>query len=433
MAGSPLVGLPPRSQDGARLVTTPSQSPDPTCQPLDGVVVIDLSQIYNGPYATFLMAAAGATVIKIEPPGGEPLRRRGVVGGAALPFAMLNGCKQCMVLDLKSAEGKQTLRDLVAGADVLVENYAPGTMDRLELGADALRALNPRLIYASSSGFGSDGPYRSYPAMDLTVQAMAGVMSTTGYPDRPPVKAGPALCDFFAGVHLYGAIATALFERERTGVARRLEVAMQDAVYPALSSSLGMHWGQREAENPPPPRTGNRHGGLAESPYNVYPTSDGWIAIICVGNAHWRTLVHTMGRPELAEDPRFAGLKQRVAVMDEVDALVSDWTSHRTKEEAFQALMANKVPCAPVRDLEEVVNDPNMHARGSLQWQDHPELGRIVVQHSPLRYAGVPRRMLEPSRALGADTQAVLRERLGRHDGDAAGTSVPRHPAKAEL
>jgi formyl-CoA transferase len=286
-------------------------------------------------------------------------------------------------------------------------------MDRLGLSADSLQALNPRLIYASSSGFGSDGPYRNYPAMDLTIQAMSGVMSTTGYPDRPPVKAGPALCDFFAGVHLYGAIATALYERERTGVARRLEVAMQDAVYPSLSSSLGMFWGQRDNPDPPPPRTGNRHGGMAESPYNVYPTSDGWIAIICVGDAHWRNLVQTTGQPALADDPRYDSLKKRVAAMDEVDAIVSEWTRGRTKEQAFQTLMANKVPCAPVRDLEEVVNDPNMHARGSLQWQDHPELGRIVVQHSPMRYAGVPLRQLEASHGLGADTESILRQRLG--------------------
>ncbi|MFZ4532097.1 MAG: CaiB/BaiF CoA transferase family protein [Alsobacter sp.] len=385
-------------------------------QPLAGIVVVDLSQIYNGPYATFLLAAAGATVIKVEPPGGEPLRRRGVVGGAALPFAMLNGLKQCIMLDLKSEDGKQALLDLAKDADVLVENYAPGTMPRLGLGADVLQGLNPRLIYASSSGFGSDGPYRNYPAMDLTIQAMAGVMSTTGFPDRPPVKAGPALCDFFAGIHLYGAITTALYERSTTGVARRLEVAMQDAVYASLSSSLGMAWGQRDAANPPPPRTGNRHGGLAESPYNVYPTQDGWIAIICVGDVHWASLIRLMQRPDLADDPRFGSLKGRVGNMDEVDAIVSAWTSPRTKEDAFQALMGAGVPCAPVRDLKEVMNDPNMHARGALQWQNHPEHGRIVVQHSPLRFAGVTPRPLEPSHALGADTTAVLRARLGWDD-----------------
>jgi formyl-CoA transferase len=382
-------------------------------QPLDGVLVLDLSQIYNGPYATFLLAAGGATVVKVEPPGGEPLRRRGVVGGAALPFAMLNGCKETIVLDLNTEPGKAALRELARRADVLVENFAPGTMDRLGVGYDSLKALNPRLIYAASSGFGSTGPYRDYPAMDLTIQAMSGVMSTTGFPDRPPVKAGPALCDFFAGVHLYGAIATALYTREKTGVAHRVEVAMQDAVYASLSSSLGMHWAMQGKPDAPPPRTGNRHGGLAESPYNVYPTADGWIAIICVGDPHWRAMTKAMQRPELADDPRFLTLKLRVDHMDEVDAAVSAWTRTMSKESLFELLMRHSVPCAPVRDLDEVVNDPNMHARGALVWQDHPELGRIVVPHSPLRFDGVAQRELAPSRGLGADTDRVLRERLG--------------------
>ena len=377
--------------------------------PLDGVTVIDLSQIYNGPYATFLMANAGATVIKIEPHGGESLRRRGVVGGAALPFAMLNGCKQSLALDLKAEEGKEILRSLVQDADVLVENFAPGVMQRLGLGADALQAINPRLVYAQSSGFGSSGPYRDYPAMDLTVQAMAGVMSITGFPDRPPVKAGPALCDFFAGTHLYGAITTALYERERTGVGRQVEVAMLDAVYASLSSSLGLHYG---TGGNMPPRTGNRHGGLAEAPYNVYPASDGYIAIICVGDVHWRSLLTAMGRTDLAGDPRFASLKDRVAHVEVVDELVGAWTAPQSKEALFRHLMANRVPCAPVRDLDEVVNDPHLHERGFLQWQQHPELGRIAVQGSPLRFHGDPPRALEPSHALGADADAVLRDRL---------------------
>ena len=378
--------------------------------PLEGVTVLDLSQIYNGPYATFLLATAGADVIKVEPPGGESLRRRGVVGGAALPFAMLNGCKRSLVLNLKTEDGKTILRDLARTADVLVENFAPGVMERLGLGCAGLQAANPRLIYAQSSGFGSTGPYRDYPAMDLTVQAMAGVMSITGFPDRPPVKAGPALCDFFAGVHLYGAITTALYERERTGIGRQVEVAMMDAVYPSLSSSLGLHFG---TGGDVPPRTGNRHGGLAEAPYNVYPATDGYIAIICVGDVHWRSLLAAMDRQDLADDPRFASLRDRVAHIDEVDAAVSAWTATRSKEALFTHLMAHRVPCAPVRSLDEVVHDPHMHERGALQWQDHPELGRIVVQHSPLRFAGSPLRELQPSRTLGADTDALLQERLG--------------------
>ncbi len=378
--------------------------------PLAGVVVLDLSQIYNGPYATFMMAMAGADVIKIEPPGGEHLRRRGVVGGAALPFAMLNGCKRSVVLDLKTADGLAALRGLVADADVLVENFAPGTMDRLGLGAASLHAINPRLVYAASSGYGSTGPNRDYPAMDLTVQAMAGIMSVTGFPDRPPVKAGPALCDFSAGTHLYGAIVTALFERERTGVGRRVEVAMQEAVYASLSSNLGLWWG---TDGEGAERNGNRHGGMAEAPYNVYPAADGWIAIICVGEAHWRALTKAIGQEALADDPRFASLKLRVEHMDEIDAIVSDWTRTRPKQESFELLMRSRVACAPVRSLGEVVNDAHMHERGALQWQDHPEFGRIVVPHSPLRFDGTELRPLEPSRALGADTEAVLRERLG--------------------
>ena len=374
---------------------------------LAGIRVIDLSQIYNGPYATYLMALAGADIIKIEPPGGEPLRRRGAVGGAALPFAMLNGGKKSVVIDLKTEDGKAALKRLVADADVLVENFAPGVMDRLGVGEDVLCALNPRLIYASSSGYGRDGPYRNYPAMDLTIQAMCGIMEITGFPDRPPVKSGPAVGDFFSGIHLYGAIVTALFARERTGVPHRTEVAMQDAVYASLSSNLGMAWGSPEGSTVPP-RTGNRHGGLAECPYNVYPTSDGYIAMICVRDAHWQALMAVMGRDDLAADPELSTLKGRVAQMDRVDALIGEWTAPQTKAGLFARLLEAKVPSAPVRTLDEVMNDPNMHARGTLVWQDHPELGRIVIQTSPMRYDGVEPLTLTPSPTLGADTDAVL-------------------------
>ncbi len=391
-------------------MTPPSTPGSNRPLPFEGVSVVDLSQIYNGPYATYMMALAGADVIKIEPPGGEHLRRRGAVGGAALPFAMLNGCKRSVVLDLKTADGLAGLHALVAKADVLVENFAPGTMDRLGAGAETLLKLNPRLIYAASSGYGSSGPYRDYPAMDLTVQAMSGIMSVTGFPDRPPVKAGPALCDFFAGTHLYGAIATALFERERTGIGRVVEVAMLDAVYASLASNLGLWW---ESQGTAPERNGNRHGGMAEAPYNVYPAADGWIAIICVGETHWRSLTRAIGREELAADPRFTSLSQRVAHIDEVDAIVSAWTAQRPKQETFEHLTRHRVVCAPVRSLTDVVNDPHLHARGALQWQDHPEFGRLAISYSPLRFHGSALRRLTPSRPLGADTEAVLRECFG--------------------
>src|SRR5881227_3106344 len=378
--------------------------------PLAGIKVVDLSQIYNGPYATFLCAQAGADVIKVEPKGGEHLRRRGVVGGAALPFAMLNANKRSVSLDLKNPQGRDLLIGMIRQADVLVENFAPGVTARLGIGADAMHKLNPRLVYAQSSGYGQEGLYRDYPAMDLTVQAMSGVMGITGFADREPVKAGPALCDFFAGVHLYGGIVTALLDRERTGRGRNVEVAMLDAVYASMSSQLSMSFGMGWEDAG---RTGNRHGGLAESPYNVYPASDGYIAIICVGEQHWKNLLDAMVRPDLRDDPRFESLKTRVAHMDVVDDLVSGFTKQYSKQDLFALLMKHRVPCAPVRTLLEVVNDPHLHQRGMLQWIDHPELGRIVVQSSPIRFDGASPLPHAPSRTLGADNENVLSGWLG--------------------
>lgn len=378
--------------------------------PLEGVTVVDLGQIYNGPYCTFLMAMAGARIIKIEAKGGENLRRRSVVAGAALPFAMLNSNKTFATLNLKTERGRELLRAMVRKGDVLVENFAPGAMERLGVGYEALRAINPRLVYGSGSGFGRSGPNMRYPAMDLTVQAIAGIMNVTGYPDRPPVKAGPAMCDFMGGVHLYGAIMTALYEREKTGVGRLVEVSMQEAVYPALASNLGLHYSMG---NSVPPRTGNRHGGLAEAPYNVYPTSDGHLAIICVSEAHWKSLLKAMQREDLLSDARFTNLTLRVEHMDEVDELVAEFTALHSKKVLFDLLMSHRVPCAPVRDLDEVVNDEHMHARRALEWVEHPMYGRVCLPNSPMRYDGVEPVALRPSGLLGRDNQEVYGDWLG--------------------
>ena len=378
--------------------------------PLAGLTVIDLGQIYNGPYCTFLMAMAGARIIKIEAKGGENLRRRGVVGGAALPFAMLNSNKTFATLNLKTERGRELLRSMVGRADVLVENFAPGAMERLGVGYEALREVNPALVYGSGSGYGRSGPNKNYPAMDLTVQAMAGVMNVTGFPDRPPVKAGPALADFFGGVHLYGAIVTALYEREKTGVGRLVEVSMQEAVYASLSSNLGLHYSKG---NSVPPRTGNRHGGLAESPYNVYPAADGHFAIICVNETHWKSLLKAMQREDLGADPRYADLRSRVEHMDEIDELVGDFTQRHTKQALFNLLMSFRVPCAPVRGLDEVVNDVHMHQRRALEWVEHPMYGRVCLPNSPLRFDGVEQMPIRPSGELGRDNQEVYGEWLG--------------------
>lgn len=378
--------------------------------PLDGVTVIDLSHVYNGPYATFMMAMAGARVIKVEPHSGEHLRSRGDSGGAAMSFAMLNSNKESLKLNLKTEEGKDVLRGLIAKADVLVENFSPGAMDRLGIGADALLKINPRLVYASSSGYGKDGPYRSYPAMDLVMQAMSGVIAITGFPDQPPVKSGPAVCDFAAGTHLYGAILTAMFEVSRTGRGRVVEVSMQDAIYASLASNIGMH---HASGGKGPTRTGNRHGGLGISPYNAYQAADGYVVLNCPGDHHFRAVLDVMGRADLKDDPRFISRRSRVEHMHEVDALVEGWTINLPKHEAAQRLLDAGVPCAPVRDLVEVMEDVNMHARGSLQRINHPELGEVVLPHSPMRYEGSALRPLDPSHLLGADRDHILSGMLG--------------------
>ena len=386
--------------------------PDPHSAPpagdvslLKGITVLDFTQVYNGPYATFLMAKAGADIIKIEPPAGEPLRKRAGVGGAALPFAMLNGNKRSLMLDLKTAAGRDEVLRLAAKADVVVENFTPGTMERLGIGPDTLLTINNRLIYARGSGYGQAGEYRDLPAMDLTIQAMSGMMSVTGFPDKPPVKAGPAVTDFLAGLHLYGGIATALYARERSGHGQVLEVAMLDAVYATLGSNLGLLLNGQDREAL---RTGNRHGGLAEAPYNVYETSDGHIAIICVGEEQWSRLLAAMGRQDLAADPRLLTLRERVQHIDLVDGIVEGFTRQWTKQALFALLRQHRVPCAPVRSLREVMSDQHLHERGMLQWFDHPELGRIVICDSPIRYEGVPSVRAKPSPRLGQHTAEIL-------------------------
>lgn len=379
--------------------------------PLEGVTVLDLGQIYNGPYAGFLMAMSGARVIKVEPPQGENMRRRGdVSSGAMFPFAMLNSNKEFVTVNLKSEAGREVFLGLVRHADILIENFAPGVMDRLGVGPDRLLEENPRLVYAAGTGYGWSGPNRNLLAMDLTVQAMSGVMAATGFPDRPPVKSGAALCDFFGAVHLYGAAVAALYDAQRTGKGRFVEVAMLEAVYPTLSSPLGLF---HSLGNANPPRTGNRHNGLAESPYNVYAARDGWVAMFCVTEAHFKALAEAVGMPDLPSDPRFVDLKARVANMDELDAIIGEWTGRHTKAEIAEINSRLRVPCAPVRELDEVVNDAHMHERGTLQHVAHPDMGDVVLPTGPLRFGEAGVIELEPSRGVGADTDSVFAELLG--------------------
>jgi len=377
--------------------------------PLSGIVVLDLTQIFNGPYATFLMAAAGATVIKIEPPGGEHLRKRTVNKASQLPYAMLNAGKKSLMIDLKSPVGVQILLELAKKADVLVENFAVGVMDKLGLGVEVLKQVNPKLIYASSSGYGKTGPYQHYPAMDLTMQAMTGIINATGFQDSAPVKAGPAVSDFLSGVHLYSAITTALLGRERNGQVDEVEVSMMEASYFALSSNLGMVFtGEPEI----PARTGNRHGALIVCPYNVYPALDGFIAIIVNHDEHWKKLCTAMGRLDLVSNELYRNNAERIKRIQDVDDLVGAWTQTLIRKEIFDHLIELGVPCAPVRDLNEVMHDPHLQARGSLEWVDHPQYGHMPLPASPLRFNGKASRPKDPSGQLGADKVEVLTSML---------------------
>ncbi len=377
--------------------------------PLEGITVLDLGQIYQGPYAGFLLAMAGARVIKVEPPVGEALRGR----GPSLPLAMLNSSKESVVIDLKHDDGLALFRQLVTAVDVVLVNYAPGVPERLGIGFEQLLEHNPRLIYAHGSGYGVrdlDGAVvaDAAPAMDITIQAHTGAMAITGNEGEPPLKSGAAYIDFLGGAHLYGAITTALFERERTGLGRSVETSMADAAYFTLATALSQ-WVQTGTTM----RTGNRHAGLGLAPYNVYRCNDGYVALIAVTDRHWRSVLDVLGRADLRSEERLRRHSGRARSMDEVDELVESWTRTRSRADVVAALQGAHIPAAAVRVVDEVVNDDAQHRRRALQWHEHRGLGTIPLPHSPIRWHGSDLVDLEESPALGADNAAVFAELCG--------------------
>jgi CoA:oxalate CoA-transferase len=376
--------------------------------PLAGITVLDLGQVYQGPYATLLMATAGADVIKIEPPNGEPLRRRAPPGkSTTFPIAMLNSNKRAITLNLKDERGKQLLFRMAGKGDVLLENFAPGVMDRLGVGFKVLHAINPRLVYASGSGYGLSGPDRDNLAMDLTIQAVSGLISVTGEPDRPPLKSGPAVVDFLSGIHLYAATVTALYERSVTGVGRLVEVAMQEAAYPTLTSQLEAYWRTGEV----PKRTGNASHNRV--PINVYPAKDGYVAMNLAVEGHWHNLLAAMGREDLRDDPRYSSPAARVENRELVDGTISTWTGSLGKMAIFAIAKERRIPLAPVREVDEVMHDAHMHERGFLDDIEHDEIGAITVPTSPLRFHGADRCKTTPSPKLGQHNDEIYGEWLG--------------------
>lgn len=381
----------------------------PPQQPLDGIDVLDLGQIYNGPYCSLLLAHMGADVVKIEPPFGEPLRSR-VESGEPPEIVMLNSSKEAMTLNLAEERGTELLKDLVEEADVLVENYAVGTMEKLGVGYETLSSINPELVYAHGSGFGDTGPRSNMLAMDLVVQATGGVMDATGFPDDSPVKTGIAPGDFLGGTHLAAGVLGALFQRERTGEGQYVEASMYESVFPALLSQLAAAYKDTDV----PPRTGNHHSSLAKAPYNAYETDNGYVTILCASDDHWETLLEVMGRTDLVGDERFETNVKRVEHMDEVDAVIGEWTAGRDRHAIEDRLVDAGVPAGAVQTIEEVLRDPHLTERGMAPEITHPDFeDGIRVFGSPIHFSDASDPDVEPAPRKGEDTADVLENRLG--------------------
>jgi CoA:oxalate CoA-transferase len=369
--------------------------------PLAGVVVIDLTRVLAGPFCTMMLAELGARVIKVEPPGGDEARQFDpFLEGQSGYFASLNRGKESIALDLKAPAGRDAFLALVRRGDVLVENYRPGTLDRLGLGYDCLRGLNPRLVYASVSGFGQTGPWAGRPAYDLVVQALGGLMSVTGHPDGPPTRAGTSIGDLTGGMFLLAGVCSALYHRERTGAGLRVDVSLLDGQIAILESAVVRCANTGQA----PGRIGNRHPSI--TPFQVYATADRPLVIAAGNDALFGRLCQALGLPGLAADPRFAGNRARTENAPQLQAVLEEALRRRPAADWLEVLEGAGLPCAVVQDVAEALQHPQVRARN------------MVVQAGGLRMAGNPIKMSAfadpPTRApappLDADGERLRRE-----------------------
>jgi crotonobetainyl-CoA:carnitine CoA-transferase CaiB-like acyl-CoA transferase len=378
--------------------------------PLAGLLVLELGQIYNGPYCALLLAHHGADVVKVEAPQGDVLRRMDrSPGGASYPFLMLNANKRGVCIDLKHARGRELFLQLAARADVIIENFAAGVVERLGVDYAAVQARNPRIVYASGSGFGSSGPYVGAPAMDFTIQALIGAMSITGYPDQPPVKCGPTFIDILGATHLFAGILLALRERERSGRGQRVEVAMFDAAVPSLLSYLAPFYElARDMQ-----RSGNRHVVGGATPYNIFPCRDGHVAILCVSDQHWLDLCGVMQRPDLRAVERWHNVPGRAAERDAIETAVAEWSAPQQRADVARRVTAAGVPSAPVRTIAEVGGDPHVVERGVVRQVDVPERGTVKVLGTPIKLGAHAEPAVDPPPRIGQHTDEVLTGVLG--------------------
>ncbi len=381
-------------------------------KPLEGVVVLDLSRVLAAPYTGMILADMGADVIKVERPGkGDDSRAYGPFkNGESVYYMSLNRGKRSMTLNMKSEEGKQILKDLVKQADVLVENFRGGTMDKLGLGYDVLKEINPRLIYSACTGFGMTGPYKHDPAYDVIVQGMGGIMSITGQEGGEPTKVGASIGDITAGIFSAVGIMIALYNREKTGKGQLVDVSMLDCQVAILENAIARYMNAGVSPKP----IGNRHASI--TPFQSLKTKDGYV-IVAVGNdTLWQKFCGLIERPDLAADPRFTTNPLRTENVKVLGEELNKTFQTKTMDEWLHILKEGGVPVGPINDVERVIKDPAVIAREMIVTTHHPIAGDVEMAGVPIKLSGTPGSVDAPAPTLGQHTREILKEKLDMDD-----------------
>lgn len=382
-------------------------------RPLTGVRVLDLSRFVAGPFCCQILGDHGADVVKVEKPDGEPARRMPPFAqGESLYFIAYNGSKRGITINFRSPDGIALLQKLIANADIIVENFRPGTMEKMGVGYERMAAVNSRLIMVSISGFGTHGPYSGRPAFDEIIQSMSGLISMTGEGDGPPMLTGTYVADFVTG--LYGAIGAmaALHLRAQTGRGQWVRTNLLQSLISVLHTSVTRYLATGEA----PKRQGNRNPLIA--PGNVYRAQDGYVTIECLTQDMWEDLARAIGREDLIGDPRFTDVVSRQRNAEALDGEIQAWMALRTVEQVVSILERHSIPCGPVLDIPALVKDPQFQANQTVVQVEYPGLGPVPVLAPPIRLSeeATPCRGRPPR--LGEHTQEVLSEWLGLSPGD---------------
>ncbi len=377
---------------------------------LEGIRVLDLTRALAGPYCTMFLGDMGAEIVKVEQPGvGDDSRGWGppFIGKESAYFLAINRNKKSLAVDMKTAEGVELVRRLADKADVIIENFRPGIMDRFGLGEAELRTRNPRLIYASLSGFGADGPMKDWPGYDLVIQAWGGFMSITGRPDGEPTKVAVAIIDIVAGLMLGKAIIAALYARDRTGVGQKIDSSLLEAEVACLIP----YGSDYLASGKVPGRNGNAHPNIV--PYQSFNTANGYMVIGAASEGNWQRLCQAIGKSELADDPRFAKNAQRVAHRQELIAILSEIFLQRDTNFWITLLSEAGIPCAPVQTIDQVFSNPQVLCRDMLLEVEHPAAGRVRMAGMPVKFSGTPVSLRLPPPMLGQHSEEVLDMWLG--------------------